>query len=49
MTVAVVDVASSAQLSNFLSSAHAWVGSEEIVHKYPAPEKCNVKLRHLYK
>ena len=49
MTVAVVDVASSAQLSNFLNCAHACVGSEEIVQKYPAPEKCNVKLMHLYK
>ena len=29
MTVAVVDVASIAQLSNFLSTAHAWAGSIE--------------------
>ena len=48
MTVAVVDVASSAQLSNFLSCAHAWVGPEEIVQKYPARPR-NVKLMHLYK
>ena len=34
MTVAVVDVASSAQLSNFLSTAHAWAGSVD-VQKYP--------------
>ena len=47
MTVAVVDVASSAQLSNFLSSAHAWAGSVENCPEIPI-QRMNVKL-HLYK